>query len=54
MINEENGFLSIASYETTTIFILNKLLKFSKISNRGQKELNLRYLTLELIEKKLK
>lgn len=23
MINEENGFLSIASYETTTIFILN-------------------------------
>ena len=54
MINEENGFLSIASYETTTIFILNKLLKFSKISNRGQKELNLRYLALELIEKKLK
>ena len=44
MINEENGYLSIASYETTTIFILNKLLKFSKISNRGQKELNLRYL----------
>lgn len=44
MINEENGFLSIASYETTTIFILNKLLKFSKISNRGQRESNLRYL----------
>ena len=44
MINEENGFLSIASYETTAIFILNKLLKFSKISNRGQKESNLRYL----------
>lgn len=37
-------FLSIASYETTTIFILNKLLKFSKISNRGQRESNLRYL----------
>ena len=44
MINEENGFLSIASYEITTIFILNKLLKFSKISNRGQRESNLRYL----------
>lgn len=44
MINEKNGFLSIASYETTTIFILNKLLKFSKMSNRGQKESNLRYL----------
>ena len=44
MINEENGFLSIASYETTTIFILNKLQKFSKISNRGQRESNLRYL----------
>lgn len=44
MIKEENGFLSIDSYETTTIFILNKLLKFSKMSNRGQKESNLRYL----------
>ena len=44
MINEENGFLSIDSYETTTIFILDKLLKFSKMSNRGQKESNLRYL----------
>ena len=44
MINEENGFLSIDSYETTTIFILDKLLKFSKMSNRGQKEANLRYL----------
>ena len=44
MINEENGILSINSYETTTIFILDKLLKFSKMSNRGQKESNLRYL----------
>ena len=44
MINEENGFLSIDSYETTTIFILDKLLKYSKISNRGQRESNLRYL----------
>lgn len=44
MINEENRFLSIDSYENTTIYILNKLLEFSKISNRGQKESNLRYL----------
>ncbi|GFI43387.1 RecBCD enzyme subunit RecD [Lachnospiraceae bacterium] len=44
MINEENGFLSIDSYETTTIFILDKLLKYSKMSNRGQRESNLRYL----------
>lgn len=44
MINEENGILSIDSYESTTIFILNKLLKFSKIKNRGQRESNLRYL----------
>lgn len=45
MIKEENGLLSIDSYETTTIFILDKLLKFSKIGNRGQKESNLRYLS---------
>ena len=44
MINEENGSLSIDSYETTTIFILDKLLKYSKMSNRGQRESNLRYL----------
>lgn len=44
MIKEENGFLYIDSYESTTIFILNELLKLSKIGNRGQKESNLRYL----------
>ncbi len=44
MINEEKGLLSIDSYESTTIFILKKLLKLSKISNRGQKESNLNYL----------
>lgn len=44
MINEKNGLLSIASYESTTIFILKKLLRLSKISNRGQKEFNSRYL----------
>lgn len=43
-INEEDGFLSISSYESTTLYILEKLLKFSKISNRGQKESNARYL----------
>ncbi len=44
LINEENGFLSIDSYESTTLFIIEKLLKLSKMSNRGQKESNLRYL----------
>lgn len=44
MINEESGILSIASYESTTIFILKKLLKLSKIKNRGQRESNLQYL----------
>lgn len=44
LINEENGILSIDSYESTTVFILNQLLKFSKKSNRGQRESNLRYL----------
>ncbi len=44
MINEENDLLSIDSYESTTLFILEKLLKFSKMSNRGQEEFNLMYL----------
>lgn len=44
LINEENGLLSIDSYESTTLFILQKLLKFSQKTNRGQKEANLRYL----------
>ncbi len=44
MIKEENGLLFIDSYETTTIFILDKLLKYSKMGNRGQRELNLHYL----------
>ncbi|WP_341876557.1 ATP-dependent RecD-like DNA helicase [Defluviitalea saccharophila] len=44
LIKEENGFLTIDSYESTTLFILEKLLKLSKIPNRGQKESNLRYL----------
>ena len=44
LINEENGYLSINSYECTTLFILKKLLEFSKRPNRGQREANLRYL----------
>lgn len=43
-INEENGYLSIDSYEANTLFILEKLLKLSKVSNRGQQESNSRYL----------
>lgn len=34
----------IDSYEESTIFILNKLLKMSHIPNKGQKEFNERYL----------
>lgn len=43
-INEENGYLFIDSYESTTLFILEKLLELSKVSNRGQWESNSRYL----------
>ncbi|WP_077611609.1 ATP-dependent DNA helicase [Clostridium sp. Marseille-P2415] len=43
-INEENGLLSIDSYESTTLFIIEKLLELSKIDNRGQMESNARYL----------
>ena len=43
-INQENNLLSIASYERTTLFILEKLLKFSKIADKGQRESNARYL----------
>ena len=34
----------IASYEESTLFILNKLLELSQIPNKGQKEFNERYL----------
>lgn len=43
-INIENGFASIESYERSTIAILNKLLEFSQIGNKGQKELNQKFL----------
>lgn len=34
----------IAAYEASTLFILNKLLELSRIHNKGQKEVNERYL----------
>lgn len=34
----------IAAYEASTLFILNKLLELSQIHNKGQKEVNERYL----------
>lgn len=43
-INEKNDLISIDSYESTAVFILEKLLRLSKMSNKGQKESNLRYL----------
>ena len=43
-INEENGVISIDSYEKNTLFILEKLLMLSQIANKGQRELNLQYL----------
>lgn len=44
LINNENGVVSIDSYERTTLIILERLLKLSKTPNRGQKESNLQYL----------
>ena len=43
-INIGNNLVSIASYESATFFILQKILKLSKISNRGQMEFNERYI----------
>ena len=43
-INVCNGLASIDSYEQTTLMILDKLLKISKIGNQGQKEFNQAYL----------
>lgn len=44
-INEETGCVFIDSYESTTLFILKKLLEFSNMPNKGQRESNLQYLT---------
>lgn len=43
-INFENGYLSIESYEQTTIQILHKLISFTSAGNRGQKELNAKFI----------
>ena len=43
-INIDNGLVSIASSEQTTLDILSKLLELSKIGNQGQKEFNQAYL----------
>lgn len=44
LINTKDKFLSIDSYEKTSIYILEKLLKLSKEGNKGQKEYNAQYL----------
>lgn len=43
-INFSNGIVTIDSYEKTTLNILEKLIEFSKIGNKGQKELNQKFL----------
>ena len=43
-INICDGLVSIDSYEQTTLTILDKLLKISRIGNQGQKEFNQAYL----------
>ena len=43
-INDENGFSCIASYEQSTLFILQKLLDLSKKRNKGQREYNSTFL----------
>ena len=43
-INISDGLVSIDSYEKTTISILKKLLEFSRVGNKGQKEFNQVYL----------
>lgn len=44
MINEENGIVSIDSYESTTLYILQKLLKLSHSANRDQQKSNEKYI----------
>ena len=43
-IISDGNVACIAAYEASTIFILNKLLELSQIHNKGQKEVNERYL----------
>ncbi|MBQ8558416.1 MAG: AAA family ATPase [Tyzzerella sp.] len=44
LIKEDGGMVTIDSYESTALYILEKLLKMSKVPNRGQKEANSQYL----------
>lgn len=44
LIKEDGGIVSIDSYESTALYILERLLKLSKVPNKGQKEANLQYL----------
>lgn len=43
-INEENGLVYIDSYENTTVYILQKLLKLSYMEDREQQTYNKKYL----------
>lgn len=43
-IISDGNVACIAAYEASTLFILNKLLELSQIRNKGQKEVNERYL----------
>lgn len=43
-IISDGNVACIAAYEASTLFILNKLLELSQIHNKGQKEVNERYL----------
>lgn len=44
LIKEDGGIVSIDSYESTMLYIIEKLLNMSRTANRGQREANLRYL----------
>lgn len=44
LINEKEGFVSIDSYESTTLYILKKLLNFSHTPDREQQKSNEKYL----------
>lgn len=42
-IKEDNGYITVKSFEHKTIYLLKKLLDLSQRSNRGQSELNKKY-----------
>lgn len=43
-IVQENGLVCIQHYEMSTLFILQKLVRLSKVGNKGQREFNQSYL----------